>query len=79
MRKVFWENPYQHTLTTKVASVEGNRVLFEDTIAYSFAGGQESDEAFVNDIRLIDSTREGISSSILSQIIMVFQKVIPSL
>ena len=47
MRKVFWENPYQHTLITKVASVDGNIILFEDTIAYSFAGGQESDRAMI--------------------------------
>lgn len=59
MRKVFWENPYQHTLITKVASVDGNTILFEDTIAYSFAGGQESDKAFINGIPIIDSKMEG--------------------
>jgi len=59
MRKVFWENPYQHNLITKVASVDGNRILFEDTIAYSFAGGQESDKAFINGIPIIDSKMEG--------------------
>lgn len=30
MRKVFWENPYQHELTTKVASVDGNQALKRD-------------------------------------------------
>ena len=59
MRKVFWDNPYQQTLTTKVASVDGNKVLFDETIAYSFAGGQESDKAIVNEIPIIDSVREG--------------------
>src|SRR3990172_4892749 len=59
MRKVFWENPYQHSLTTKVDSVDGNRILFEDTIAYSFAGGQESDKAFINGIPITDSKMEG--------------------
>ena len=44
MRKVFWDNPYQHTLTTKIASIEGDQILLEDTIIYSFAGGQESDK-----------------------------------
>ena len=38
MRKVFWDNPYQITLTTKVASVNGNQLLFEETIIYSFSG-----------------------------------------
>lgn len=59
MRKVFWEDPYQQTLTTKVAQVDGNRVLFEDTIAYSFCGGQESDKATVNGVSIIDSKMEG--------------------
>lgn len=59
MRKVFWEDPYQHTLVTKVASVHGNEVLFEETIAYSFAGGQESDKATVNGLPILNSRREG--------------------
>ncbi len=59
MKKIFWENPYQHTLETHVTSVDGNRVLFDATIAYSFAGGQESDKAWVNGIPILDSMREG--------------------
>lgn len=55
MRKVFWENPYQTHLVTKVASVEGNCVLFEETIAFSFSGGQESDKAVVNGLALLQS------------------------
>ena len=59
MRKVFWENPYQTTLQTTVNSVDGNQVLFADTIAYSFAGGQESDKAWVNNIPIVDSKMDG--------------------
>lgn len=59
MKKIFWENPYQTNLTTKVASVEGNKILFEETIAYSFAGGQESDKATVNGVPILDSKMEG--------------------
>lgn len=59
MRKVFWENPYQTTLETSVASVDSIKVLFHETIAYSFAGGQESDAAMVNGITILDSVREG--------------------
>lgn len=59
MRKVFWEDPYKTTLETRVARVEGTTVLFEDTIAYSFAGGQESDKAEVNGIPILGSRREG--------------------
>jgi Ser-tRNA(Ala) deacylase AlaX len=59
MRKVFWENPYLDILETRVAAVEGNKLLFDETIAYSFAGGQESDKATVNNLPILDSVREG--------------------
>lgn len=59
MHKQFWDNPYQHTLSTKVTSVNGNQVLFDETIAYSFAGGQESDKAYINGIHVLDSRMEG--------------------
>ena len=59
MRKVFWENPYQSSLTTTVTAVSGAEVLFDATIAYSFAGGQESDRAWVNGIEIIGSCMDG--------------------
>ncbi len=58
MKKTFWENPYQQTLDTTVASVNGDEVVFNETIAYSFAGGQESDKATVNGIPVLNSRRE---------------------
>ncbi len=59
MQKVFWDNPYQQQLSTNVLAVNGNEVLFEKTIAYSFSGGQESDKAFVNDLPILHSRMEG--------------------
>ncbi len=59
MKKIFWDNPYQQSLTTNVAAVDGNTVLFDSTIAYSFAGGQESDKAWVNGLEILDSKRDG--------------------
>lgn len=58
MKKVFWEDPYKTELQTRVDAVNGNEVLFEETIAYSFAGGQESDKAFVNGISILNSRME---------------------
>lgn len=58
MKKIFWDNPYQHTLQTSVASINGPEVVFNETIAYSFAGGQESDKATVNGISILNSRRE---------------------
>lgn len=59
MEKTFWVDPYQHTLETRVAVVQGDEVVFEKTIAYSFAGGQESDTATVNGIEILGSRIEG--------------------
>lgn len=59
MQKVFWDDPYKKTLTTRVAEVNGDRVLFEETIAFSFSGGQESDKSCVNGIPIIDSEKVG--------------------
>lgn len=58
MKKVFWDNPYQTKLHTQVQQVNGNELLFESTIAYSFAGSQESDKATVNGIQIIESRRD---------------------
>ena len=58
MKKVFWDNPYQQSLETTVANVNNDEVLFNETIAYSFAGGQESDKATVNNIPVLNSRRE---------------------
>ncbi len=58
MRKIFWDNPYQTDLETRVASVDNNTILFEETIAFSFSGGQESDHAYVNGLPVIDSKIE---------------------
>lgn len=55
MRKVFWDNPYQHTLETTVSQVDGNEVVFAETIGFSECGGQESDLVTVNDLEVISS------------------------
>ena len=59
MKKVFWDNPYQNKLTTRVASVTGNRILFEETIAFSFSGGQENDKAYINGCEITHSEKVG--------------------
>ncbi len=59
MRKIFWDNPYQSHLETRVSSVNNNCILFEETIAFSFSGGQESDKAYVNGLAIIHSEIDG--------------------
>ena len=58
MRKVFWDDPYQSRLTTKVISVSNNKVLFDETIVFSFSGGQESDKAHINGLPVLYSVKE---------------------
>jgi Ser-tRNA(Ala) deacylase AlaX len=55
MRKIFWDNPYESRLKTQVVSVDNNRILFAETIAFSFSGGQESDKTCVNGLDVIHS------------------------
>ncbi|AHE66904.1 hypothetical protein Loa_01351 [Legionella oakridgensis ATCC 33761 = DSM 21215] len=59
MRKLFWTDPYQRHLITTVLTVDDNRVLFDDTIAFSFSGGQESDRAYINGLAVIHSEMIG--------------------
>lgn len=59
MRKVFWQDPYQTTLTTTVALVHGNQIVPEATIIYSFVGGQESDKGVINNMPVLDSKIDG--------------------
>lgn len=61
MRKVFWDNPYQCNLTTEIQEVRQHKLLFAETIAFSFSGGQESDKAFVNDLPILNSEIVGQS------------------
>ena len=58
MQKIFWDNPYQRQLMTKVVSVNENRLLFAETIGFSFSGGQESDTVRVNGLMVTHSEIE---------------------
>lgn len=59
MKKIFWDNPYQSMLITHVSSVNHNQILFDETIAFSFSGGQESDKAYINGIPVLNSEMQG--------------------
>jgi Ser-tRNA(Ala) deacylase AlaX len=59
-RKLFWENPYCARAEVTVLHVDGSDVLFDQTIAFSFSGGQESDTASFRGIPIISSRFEGL-------------------
>lgn len=43
VNKVFWDNSYLTELEAKIMSVEGNIITLNQTIAFAFSGGQQSD------------------------------------
>lgn len=59
MKKMFWENPYLDSLATCVIEVKQNKILCAETIGFAFAGGQESDTVWINDMLVINSERHG--------------------
>ena len=55
MKKLFWIDPYLTKLETTVSAINGNEIIFNDTIAYSESGGQESDKTTINGIEVLSS------------------------
>lgn len=58
-RKLFWDDPYQTTLTTTVSGVAGGEVMLAETILYAFSGGQERDRGTIGDYVVEDARKEG--------------------
>lgn len=59
VKKLFWVNPYQTELQTKVSSVDGNKVTLEDTIFFAFSGGQESDRGSIGGYEVLEAKKVG--------------------
>lgn len=55
MKKIFWVDPYLTKLETTIKNVQENEIVFEETIAYSESGGQESDKVTINGISVLSS------------------------
>lgn len=55
MRKLFWDDPYLTETEATIQRVEGVKVLLDQTIIYSFSGGQQSDEGAIGGIPVVDS------------------------
>ncbi len=58
-RKVFWDDPYQTTLDTRVAGVHGDQVTLDATIFYAFSGGQESDTGSIAGQPVLAARKDG--------------------
>lgn len=60
-KKVFWEDPYQTRLSTRVASVANETVTLEETIFYAFSGGQESDAGTIGGHPVVAAAKQGLN------------------
>jgi len=59
VKKKFWVDPYCTQLQTAVTSVSGAVVTLQETIAYAFAGGQQSDAGTINDFNILQAVKDG--------------------
>ena len=59
VRKVFWENPYMTEVEAKVMSVDGNVVTLDQTIAFAFSGGQQSDSGTIDGFEIMEARKYG--------------------
>ncbi|WP_174873146.1 alanyl-tRNA editing protein [Vogesella oryzae] len=57
--KVFWDDPYQTELATRIATVDGNRVTLQATIFYAESGGQESDRGSIAGLPVQQAEKQG--------------------
>lgn len=58
-RKVFWEDPYLTQLEATVTGVHGERITVNQTIAYAFSGGQQSDFGSIGGFEIIKAEKKG--------------------
>lgn len=61
MKKIFWKDPYLTKLKTEVLDIQGNEIVFEETIGYSESGGQESDKVTINGTQVLSSRMDKCS------------------
>ncbi|WP_100074724.1 alanyl-tRNA editing protein [Chryseobacterium camelliae] len=59
VRKIFWEDPYQTELTTRITGVSDTVVTLQETIAYAFSGGQQSDDGTINGFKIVKAQKSG--------------------
>lgn len=59
VKKRFWENPYLTELEARVTSIDNNVITLDQTIAFAFSGGQQSDSGTIGGFQIIEAKKEG--------------------
>ncbi len=58
-RKLYWEQPYSSEFTGKVLSVEGPRVVLDQTLFYPRGGGVSSDIGTLESMKVLETAKDG--------------------
>ncbi len=58
-RKLYWEQPYSSDFTGKVVSLEGPKVVLDQTLFYPRGGGVSSDTGVLQGTRVLETTKDG--------------------
>ena len=53
--KLFWQDSYMKECSAKIISINENEIILDQSIIFSFSGGQESDLGWINEYQVIDS------------------------
>lgn len=56
--KVFWEDPYMKELDAIVTSVDDDCITVDNTIAFAFSGGQESDSGTISGFKILRADKQ---------------------
>ncbi|MBB6214736.1 Ser-tRNA(Ala) deacylase AlaX [Anaerosolibacter carboniphilus] len=59
VKKLFWENPYLTEMKAMVTSVNNDCITLDQTIAFAFSGGQQSDSGTIGGYEVIEARKEG--------------------
>jgi len=55
--KLYWEQPYAKEFSAKVLSIEGNKVVLDQTLFYPRGGGVACDTGTLNDIPVTETSK----------------------
>ncbi len=58
VKKIFWMDPYLSEIEAKVMSVNNNIVTLDQTIAFAFSGGQQSDSGTIGGFQIIEARKD---------------------
>lgn len=58
-KKLFCEDPYLFENTAVVTSVNGDDVTLDQTVAYAYSGGQESDYGTIGGYQILEARKDG--------------------